>query len=149
MTVPPAALLSGRTVVVESPLYISAGGASVQLAGQLAERPHEGLLQSVARNLSLTLSGDTWQQMSDELASRVLLGLRSDQDEPAGWNVIFPLAVEAGLVTVSRESESRLEIQLPPMPAYAEAQHSCCISIRNTRSLPCAHPNLTSTAVFC
>ena len=124
VSLPAAALTSGRAAVVASPpLRILAEPSPIDLTGSpMPAGLDEAAIRDTA-TLSLTLrldDADGWVAGVDaDQALRYALagGVRSAQDEPNGWNaVVLPALAAASWIVTPGSAD--LTIQLPRLPAY-------------------------------
>ena len=114
ITVPAGALRSGRTTAAESMLVLASGSTSARLTGPLIDTPFEGLVQSHAMNVTITLHGDIFKQPLQ--TALILSGLNSSNTEATGFLAHFSAAMVAGNVNVTAHSTQEVIIRMPPLP---------------------------------
>ena len=122
VVVPPIAVSSAQVVQAPSFVVIPIKGTA-SLSGPLVEEPTEDVLCcGRGLELTITLTGDSWAAGvgTDPAASEALeRGLRSLQDEPGGFNaVLMPALVQRNATAITRISDTRIEIRLPPVVHY-------------------------------
>ena len=124
VSLPAAALTSGRAAVVASPpLRILAEPSPIDLTGSpMPAGLDEAAIRDTA-TLSLTLrldDADGWVAgvAADQALRNALAGgVRSAQEEPNGWNaVVLPALAAASWIVTPGSAD--LTIQLPRLPAY-------------------------------
>ena len=124
VSIPAAALASGRAAVIASPpLRILAEPSPIDLTGSpMPAGLDEAAIRDTA-TLSLTLrldDADGWVAgvaADQSLRSALAGGVRSAQDEPNGWNaVVLPALAAASWIVTPGSAD--LTIQLPRLPAY-------------------------------
>lgn len=148
VTVPSAALRSGRATPAESQLVLASGSTSGRLLGpSLLDTPYEGLLQSQRTNLTVRLSGDRWRHPLDP--ALVLSGLRViddviDASQHARWNAQFSAAAARGEVNVTALDAHAILIDLPALPSLRlEAPEAVTVTV------PAAATMLGHRSVVC
>ena len=125
LTLPSSTVKSGNRVFATPSFRISTVSGGAALSGRLLQRTTEQDMRgAVAGSLTfeVTVENDTFtpfvgHRYDNPLATASLLaGVRSAQNEPAGWNaVVQPALVE---LNVQRLTPTRLTVTLPPVPTY-------------------------------
>ena len=114
-TIPPSATASGQRVRALAPLRVDVTLGTARLDGSLLAAPTEASLRSAATvEVEVLLQGDMWAAgVGDDHPATVALlaGLRSAQDEPAGWNAAVLPALDFRHVTVDSPTALRIELR--------------------------------------
>ena len=128
LVVPGAAVLTNRTTLGSNWFTIMPTPGNCTLEGTLLAAASVASLRTSALTLRLRLVGDRFRAGAgaasglDDADARALLGsIRSEQDEPAGWNAIIRPGLLSGALAgrVARLKRNLVEISLPSNADYA------------------------------
>jgi hypothetical protein len=128
LTVPGAAVLTNQTMNATSGFVIMPTPGNCILEGTLLAAGSVGSLRTLSLTLRLRLIGDRFRVgsggaaggLTDEDARALLGSIRSQQNEPTGWNAVIRSALLSGPLTgrIARLERNVVEITLPPHPTY-------------------------------
>ena len=125
VAIPAAAITSAQRVVAQPALgfVVHATSSEVVLAGSLAPTAEEEALRSMAGNsLIIHLQGDTFVPavlLPGEASAAMLASIRSDQNEPGGWNAVVQPALTYAALAWDGEAPSVLRLTLPQFYLYS------------------------------